>query len=398
MLSVNTNIVAMKGLHGLHRVADSQSASMERLSSGKKINNAKDDAAGLQISNRLHAQSRGMDVAIRNANDGISMLQTAEGALNEYTENLTRMRELTLRYMNGSLSKNDHEAIELEYDQLKNELSRVVETTSFAGKKLLNGTDTNISFQIGAGSGESVMVEMPNLADKIETTQQETVKHAKFKMFGSSWRAFDGDRLRFTEISSSGNKEIVISLNAGDKMQDVVSRINNQSNGVLEAYIHTPQGQVIENDTSSLVYYSTSSNSEVLMGEIEGPSKKYNKKPFYGSEREKEVYLNEEIKENVALIPPINKKGVALDQLDEVLKIVDSSRSYLGSIQNRFSHSINNLMKSSESVIASKSQIRDTDFAKETTNLTKQSILKEVGTSLLAQAKDSPRNAISLLS
>ncbi|TOL26986.1 hypothetical protein CGI00_23715 [Vibrio parahaemolyticus] len=156
--SINTNAPAMQYQSQLTRSIDKQNTSMERLSSGLKINTAKDDAAGLQISNRLQVQSRGMDVAIRNANDGISVLQTAEGAMGEYTNGLMSMRDLTLRYVNGSLNSEDRKAISSEFGALRNELNRIAQTTSFGGDKLLNGSNSSRSFQIGDSSGQAIRV------------------------------------------------------------------------------------------------------------------------------------------------------------------------------------------------------------------------------------------------
>ncbi|TON64044.1 flagellin B, partial [Vibrio parahaemolyticus] len=174
---------------------------MERLSSGMKINNAKDDAAGLQISNRLHAQSRGMDVAIRNANDGMSMLQTAEGAMNEYTENLTRMRDLTLRYANGSLATEDRTAISQEYSALKDELNRIIQTTSYAGQKLLNGENSERMFQVGANAGEAIRLTIPDFEKFQEEENQVTSKITRFRAVKPSslenWRAFTDFTINF---------------------------------------------------------------------------------------------------------------------------------------------------------------------------------------------------------
>lgn len=139
-ITVNTNVPAMTAQRYLNSSTDSLNASMERLSSGYRINSAKDDAAGLQISNRLISQSRGLDVAVRNANDGISIAQTAEGAMNETTNILQRMRDLSLQSANGSNSKAERVAIQEEVTALNNELNRIAETTSFGGNRLLNGT------------------------------------------------------------------------------------------------------------------------------------------------------------------------------------------------------------------------------------------------------------------
>lgn len=139
-INVNTNVSAMTAQRYLNQAAEGQQKSMERLSSGYKINSAKDDAAGLQISNRLNAQSRGLDMAVKNANDGISIAQVAEGAMNESTNILQRMRDLSLQSANGSNSKSERVAIQEEVTALNDELNRIAETTSFGGNKLLNGT------------------------------------------------------------------------------------------------------------------------------------------------------------------------------------------------------------------------------------------------------------------
>ena len=162
-VNVNTNVSAMTAQRYLNSASAAQQTSMERLSSGFKINSAKDDAAGLQISNRLHVQSRGLGVAVRNANDGISIAQTAEGAMNETTTILQRMRDLSLQSANGSNSLSERTAIQEEITALNDELNRIAETTSFGGNKLLNGTFGTKAFQIGADNGEAVMFTLNNM-------------------------------------------------------------------------------------------------------------------------------------------------------------------------------------------------------------------------------------------
>lgn len=162
-INVSTNVSAMTAQRYLNSAADGTQKSMERLSSGYKINSARDDAAGLQISNRLTAQSRGLDMAVKNANDGISIAQTAEGAMNETTNILQRMRDLSLQSSNGSNSRSERQAIQEEVSALNDELNRIAETTSFGGNKLLNGSFGDKSFQIGADSGEAVMLSMGNM-------------------------------------------------------------------------------------------------------------------------------------------------------------------------------------------------------------------------------------------
>ena len=156
-INVNTNVSAMTAQRYLTKSTNDLNTSMERLSSGHRINSAKDDAAGLQISNRLTAQSRGLDVAMRNANDGISISQTAEGAMNESTIVLQRIRDLSLQSANGTNSLSERIALNEEVLALQDELNRIAETTSFGGRKLLNGSFGESAFQIGASSGEAII-------------------------------------------------------------------------------------------------------------------------------------------------------------------------------------------------------------------------------------------------
>lgn len=163
-LTVNTNVSSLNAQRNLNKSSQGLSTSMERLASGMRINSAKDDAAGLQISNRLTSQINGLAVAQRNANDGISMAQTAEGAMNESTSILQRMRELALQSANGSNSATDREALQKEVSALQTELTRISDTTSFGGQQLLNGTFGTKQFQVGANANETISVSLSSVA------------------------------------------------------------------------------------------------------------------------------------------------------------------------------------------------------------------------------------------
>ncbi len=164
MISVNTNVSSLNAQRNLSTSGSDLATSMERLSSGMRINSAKDDAAGLQISNRLTSQVNGLAVAQRNANDGISMAQTAEGAMSESTSILQRMRELALQSANGSNSTEDRASLQKEVSALQTELTRIADTTSFGGQQLLDGSFGSKSFQIGANSNETINVSLSSVA------------------------------------------------------------------------------------------------------------------------------------------------------------------------------------------------------------------------------------------
>ncbi|MDQ9094236.1 flagellin, partial [Pseudoalteromonas haloplanktis] len=171
-LSVNTNVSSLNAQRNLNKSSQGLATSMERLASGMRINSAKDDAAGLQISNRLTSQVNGLAVAQRNANDGISMAQTAEGAMSESTNILQRMRELALQSANGSNSDTDRQALQKEVSALQTELTRIAETTSFGGQQLLDGSFGTKAFQVGANANETISMSLGDIsADKIGARQ-----------------------------------------------------------------------------------------------------------------------------------------------------------------------------------------------------------------------------------
>jgi flagellin len=160
-LVVNSNIASLNSQRQLQNSTNQLSTNFERLSSGKRVNSAKDDAAGLQISNRLTAQINGLNQATRNANDGVSLAQTAEGALDEYTNALQRMRTLSIQSANGSNSDSDRTALDAEFQELLSELTRISDQSSFAGETLLDGTYTGKDFQIGADGGQTIRLSIP---------------------------------------------------------------------------------------------------------------------------------------------------------------------------------------------------------------------------------------------
>ncbi|MGR5316879.1 flagellin, partial [Vibrio mediterranei] len=228
-VNVNTNVSAMTAQRYLNSASQAQATSMERLSSGHKINSAKDDAAGLQISNRLNVQSRGLDVAVRNANDGISIAQTAEGAMNETTNILQRMRDLSLQSANGSNSKAERVAIQEEVTALNNELNRVAETTAFGGNRLLNGTYGTQSFQIGSNNGEAVMLSLKDMRSDNSGMGGSVYQAANAK--DKDWSVAANSTLTIDMNDSAGNAMTTLTINAkqGDDIEQLATYINGQT-------------------------------------------------------------------------------------------------------------------------------------------------------------------------
>ncbi|EOX3832450.1 flagellin [Vibrio alginolyticus] len=376
-ITVNTNVAALVAQRHLTSATDMLNQSMERLSSGKRINSEKDDAAGLQISNRLQSQMRGLDVAVRNANDGISIMQTAEGAMNEVTNIMQRMRDLSLQSANGSNSKAERNALQEEVSALNDELSRIAETTSFGGRKLLNGTFGTSSFQIGATAGEAVQIGL-------RTMQPESLgsfSMSSYQRVSSDWTVQNGNNEIVISYRDNNfeEQEIRIEAKAGDDIEELATYINGQTDKVKASVNEEGQLQLLMSHKDAIKYpgptFSGGLADELELG--------------------KYVTVNRTV--DSIDISTVGGAQMAVGILDDALKTVDGSRAELGAYQNRFNHAINNLDNIHENLAASNSRIQDTDYAKETTQMVKQQILQQVSTSILAQAKQAPNLALTLL-
>ncbi|MGY3902040.1 flagellin N-terminal helical domain-containing protein [Aeromonas lusitana] len=289
---INTNTSSLNAQRNLMNTTKSLDTSYTRLASGLRINSAKDDAAGLQISNRLTSQVNGLDQGNRNANDGISLAQTAEGAMDEVTGMLQRMRTLAQQSANGSNSDKDREALQKEVDQLGSEINRISKDTTFAGTKLLDGNYSGV-FQVGADANQTIGFSLSQAGG--------------FSISGIA-----------AAVSAAGG---------------------------------SPVGSVFTSgSTVGGISISTQTNAQNVLASV-----------------------------------------------DSMLEIVDGKRAELGAVQNRLDSTIRNQANISENVSAARSRIRDADFATETANMTKQNILQQAASSILAQANQRPQSALSLL-
>lgn len=376
-VNVNTNVSAMTAQRYLNKATSDLDTSMERLSSGHRINSAKDDAAGLQISNRLTSQTRGLDVAMRNASDGISIAQTAEGAMKESTNILQRMRDLSLQSANGSNSDKDRESIQEEVHALQDELNRIAETTSFGGRRLLNGTFGESAFQIGANSGEAILMELTNVRADDYRMGGQTFTAANGK--GADWNVEQGKNdLKLSFTSTEGELiEIDLKAHAGDDIEEVATYINGQNDKLTASVGEDGKLQVFIAEPDIQGTLEVSGGLATELGLESSPGAKTTVQE-----------LN---------VTTVGGAQMSVGVIDSALSYIDGQRADLGAKQNRLTHSINNLANIQENVSASNSRIKDTDFAKETTQLTKSQILQQASTSVLAQAKQLPNAALNLL-
>lgn len=374
-ITVNTNVSALIAQRHLGSASEMLNQSLERLASGKRINRAKDDAAGLQISNRLESQMRGLDVAVRNANDGISIMQTAEGAMQETTSLLQRMRDLSLQSANGANSKADRQALQEEMSALNDELNRIAETTSFGGRKLLNGSFGQSSFQIGASSGEAVQVSLKNM--RSDSLDMGGFSYVAAGMADSQWRVTQDNRQLTMSYTDAKGKQhnIQIQAKVGDDIEELATYINGQTDKVSASVNDKGQLQLFMagKETSGTIDFKGSLANQLQMN-------------VTGYEAVDTLDITE-----------VGGAQRAVAVIDTAMQYVDSHRSELGALQNRFNHAINNLDNVHENLASSNSRIKDTDYAKETTQMVKQQILQQVSISILAQAKKQPNLALALL-
>ncbi|MGR5330764.1 flagellin [Photobacterium damselae] len=389
-VTVNTNVSAMTAQRYLNSASNGVANSMAKLSSGLRINSAKDDAAGLQISNRLTSQTNGLNVAMRNANDGISMAQTAEGAMSESSNMLHRMRDLSLQAANGSNSDDDRAAIQKEVDQLKNEMNRISDTTSFGGQKLLDGSFGSKSFQVGASSNETISMTLKDIsADQVgqkgaavASKDLTADQKATDKLFGES-----------VTVKIAGGDAQTIDLSGAQSSSDVVDALNSGLSGTgLSASYDEKSGKIsfggiVDN---KLAGASAGANKVSITPNVAGAA---------GTPVEAAIGAADSGVNMVSSIDVMSVAGAnkAVDAIDAAIAGIDSQRADIGAVQNRFNHTLNNLSNINENVNASNSRIKDVDFAKETTNMTKNQILQQASTSILAQAKQIPQSALSLL-
>ncbi|EFO47744.1 flagellin [Vibrio parahaemolyticus] len=374
MVSLNTNVAAMMTQRHLSQAADQNVESQRNLSSGYRINSASDDAAGLQISNTLHVQTRGIDVALRNAHDAYSVAQTAEGALHESSDILQRLRSLGLQAANGSHEQDDRKSLQQEVIALQDELDRVAITTTFADKNLFNGSYGSQSFHIGANAN-SISLALRNMRTHIPEMGGQ---HYLGDSLDKDWRVTrDNQQFAFEYQDNEGQAQSkVLTLKVGDNLEEVATYINAQQS-VVDASV---------TQDHQLQFFISTLNAP------EGITWKGN------FADEMDIGSGELVTVDDLDMSTVGGAQLAIGVVDAAIKYVDSHRSEIGGFQNRVSGTIDNLNTINRSVSESKGRIRDTDFARESTVMVRSQVLQDATTALLAQAKQRPSSALGLLS
>jgi flagellin len=354
--------------------------SLQRLSSGMRINGAKDDAAGLAISQRFTAQIRGLSTAIRNAGDAVSLTQTAEGALGSVTSNLQRMRELAVQASNGTNSQVDRDALNAEYGQLRSEVQRVADQTVFAGLKLLDGSFSGVNFQVGANVGEVITIQ--SLANVSTGSLGGTFTRVEGSVAASSMSSFS------TAIAAGGltiNGTSVGAIAGAGSAQERAGQLVSAINAISAT---TGVGASYDSATGN---FTLSSGSTITYG---GASATVALSGFAAGSVGTSTSTTGMNSTNVSSFTGAQQ---AIGVLDNALTSVNSSRATIGAINSRFDSVISNLRSTTENLSASRSRIQDTDFAQETARLTRAQVLQQAGVAMLAQANASPQQVLSLL-
>jgi len=272
-LTINTNVAALNAQRNLGVSQNSLARSMQRLSSGLRINSAKDDAAGLAIADRMTSQIRGLNQAARNANDGISLAQTAEGAMQEVTNILQRMRELSIQSANDSNSATDRTSLQKEVSQLQQELDRIATTTSFNGKKILDGTFTAQSFQVGANANEVITFSVSGASSTqmgaFQVNSTGTINNAAVSTGGANSVAAQN----FTVSGSLGTSQSIVLL-GGETAREIASKINNETGntGVTASAVSYAQLKVTTAGAQSFTLTGKNTTAEAISVNVTNPN------------------------------------------------------------------------------------------------------------------------------
>jgi flagellin len=398
--SINTNTISLNAQRNLNTSQSSLATSMQRLSSGLRVNSAKDDAAGLAIAERMNTQVRGLNVAARNANDGISLAQTAEGALGKVGDMLQRMRELAVQAANATNSAEDRRALQAEVAQLRDEIDRVAKGASFNGKKLLDGSFTAATFQIGANSGDSITVG--TLAD----TRAANLSHVDYAALTVAGVNLDNAPADITTLTAIADGTLDITVNgvttelgaipaadnARARMGQVVEAINRKTSdtGVSAFLVDNGDGTV---------------DIELMSAEVDAAAGTAYIPTFSagfttattGLAAPVLVAANNEVGIDTLSVETDRDAWIAIKKIDSALDQVNGTRGALGAIQTRFETAVANIQIQSENISAARGRIMDADFAMETANLSRAQILQQAGTAMVAQANQLPQQVLSLL-
>ncbi|PIT82082.1 flagellin [Limnohabitans sp. 15K] len=390
MSVINTNIKSLVSQNAMVKNNRELAEAMQQLSTGKRINSAKDDAAGLAISSRMTAQITGLDQAVRNGNDAVSMLQTTEGAMIEMTNMLQRMRELAVQSSNDTYTAVDRGYLDLEFQQLKTEVNRITDTTEWNGMAFLNGSTKNddgtvgkFEFQVGANNGQVITHTISDMGfrddatTKFETTTANAVGVAQVSKLTLSGTYKAGDKISFT----AGGETKTYTVLAAD-----VADANNDTNltaigAKLLTAAASPMGDVgVTAATNVLTFTATTAGTGFDV-------------------KTSTDLVDLGALKNTRSLTILNNTdaNTSLVQLDVAINRINTERAGLGAVINRLNYAVDNLANVSVNTSESRSRIMDADYAKSSSELARTQIISQAATAMLAQANQQPQTVLKLL-
>ena len=390
MSVINTNYLALVSQSHLQKSQSALGAAIERLSSGLRINSAKDDAAGFAIAERFLSNIRGLSQVARDTSDGVSLAQTAQGALSATNDSLQRMRELAVQAGNGTLSSADREKLQKEFEQLSGEVDRVAKSTAFNGQKLLDGSFSAATFQVGPSAGDNVTVggmantQVDSLGQSAYASAQVAVDAAKKDSLQADLAAGDvtltitgADGKNYTSVMQQDS-----SLSADEALGKFVATVNQRSADTGVTAFLSQDGSSLEyrasvdsgQDPTNVAIAATGSNGFAASGQAQQT-------------------------QGLRGIDLSSQAGAweGLQRIDSAIDTVSRSRATLGAVQNRFESAIANISIQNENAVQSRGRMVDANFAKEISNQTRSMILQEMGFAMQAQANQSSRWTLALL-
>jgi flagellin len=393
MSVINTNTNALVAQQALQVNARKLNDSKEQLSTGKRINSAQDDAAGFAITNKMTSQIRGLDQAVRNANDGISLLQTADGAMTEVTNMMQRMRELGVQAANDTNTGENRDYLDLEFQQLKGEIDRIIKNTQWNGVNVLDTSFDNngvssagkFVFQVGANSGQTIdhTIKVFNMG----TPDGDTTTKVVAETAAGTATTIEVSTLTVGGTYAAGD---VISVNLNQNIfQYTVTAADAVSSSALSTNMATAlnnrfdEGFAITQSGAGVIKFTLDTNAGTATG---------NSFTLTASNSDGEWNDLETLKVNTQA-----DSNTAIDKLDVSLTKVNKARAEIGAVINRLTYAVDNLTNISSNATASRSRIEDTDYAKATTSLARSQIIQQAATAMLAQANQQPQSVLSLL-
>ena len=379
MTVINTNIKSLISQNAMVKNNRELSDAMQQLSTGKRVNSAKDDAAGLAITSRMTSQIRGLDQAIRNGNDSVSMLQTTEGAMIEMTNMLQRMRELSIQSANDTYTPEDRQYLNQEFQQLKTEVNRITRATQWNGMDVLNGTFKNdagnvglFRFQVGSNEGQVITHKIPPMGFQESTGEV----------------AFATPKMTLSKDFSVGD---VITVTAGGKTASYTVSGNDLLNGNQATVLATIAQNMATKFTTDLGQTVTKTANAAELSFTTAPA---NASDIKISPVNKDGMLT-----NIKPLDITTNTGsnTAIAELDKAINTINEERSGIGAVINRLTYAVDNLANVSQNTSESRSRILDTDYAKASSELARTQIISQAATAMLAQANQSPQTVLQLL-